>query len=936
MLDAGYGHTCGVQADGSAICWGGGYGEGVAVLLGERFASVSADHEGYNCGVRNDGSVACWEFRGGEFSQLPAPEGSFETISVEGERGCGIRSSGAVSCWNSLPTWALEGLGAPPQGRFTAISVGEEFACASRDDGIVVCWGKTSGAMPPGGYGINELGIVYAVSAVRDDGMTTYIAVGDENSCQWREAPDTYHSKFCWGNPDAGRPERGEPTYLAISVGDLHNCAVTTENKIRCWGYSQYPGGGGPEPDLDRDLDDPPRGDFLEVVTGNHHTCGLRTDSSVVCWGSSHRGQATSPGGQFTAISAGNNHTCGLRPEGEAACWGELNYHGVRSGPPGGKFVAIASGDDSACGIRSNGEVECWGGSMPSPTGSFISFEVGPHDGCGITADSAVSCQSWSGHQSLRPDLGPLTALSMGSHQRCGIRPDGSLLCWGGNTIQDTPPGGRFTRVSAGIERTCAVRTDGAAVCWGRTAEDHVGRVHPPITDPPHPSYFARLTEWTETGAVALPSDGPTPTSPMFTELGAEPEAASCGRLCSGEFWNKGEFTLETVRAELDLGADLSVAGDAGLGALHWAIERGAQEEIIDLLLDHGADPNLVNASGNTPLHYAVRENADREVIDLLLDSGADIEARNASNTPVLTLAVGAGNDHGAIQALLARGANPNPGKNLHGDTPLSMAVEFSAYDGNPEVVRLLLEGGADATERYGDNGVTLLHLYYYGLLQSSSSSGDAAASPEIVRLLLVHGCDASVTPDDDLFGGSILLWAMLRLAERHMAMAGYVLDERELLGTPEFEVVSLLLEHGASVAANGPRGSTPLHFAPFTGSTEVAAVLLEHGADVSARDDDGETVLHYAMRSDAVGVVRLLLERGAEPSAQNHDGNTPLHLIVRWYEHDAEARAQIVGLLIEYGADTDAANSDGDTPCDLMGSADDGDEWEAALRQAC
>jgi len=89
-------------------------------------------------------------------------------------------------------------------------------------------------------------------------------------------------------------------------------------------------------------------------------------------------------------------------------------------------------------------------------------------------------------------------------------------------------------------------------------------------------------------------------------------------------------------------------------------------------------------------------------------------------------------------------------------------------------------------------------------------------------------------------------------------------------------------------------------------------------------------------MRSDAVGVVRLLLERGAEASAQNHDGNTPLHLIARWYDHDAQARAEIVDLLIEYGADTDAANSDGDTPCDLMGSAEDAAEWKATLRQAC
>ena len=418
MLDAGHSHTCGVQASGSAICWGGEYGEGVAVLPGEKFASVSADHDGYTCGLRTDGSIACWEFRSGEFSQLTAPEGSFETISVEGERGCGIRTGGALRCWSPLPIWALEGLGAPPQGRFTAISVGDEFACASRYDGIVVCWGKTSGAMPPGGYGINELGMVYAVSGVRDDDVTTYIAVGDDNSCQWQEAPETYHGKFCWGNPDAGRSEPGGPTYRAISVGYLHNCAVTTENQIRCWGYSQYPGGGGPEPDLDRDLDDPPDGDFLDVAAGNYHTCGLRTDGSVVCWGSSHEGQATSPGGRFTAISAGDNHTCGLRPGGEVECWGELNYSGVRSGPPGGEFVSIASGDDSACGIRSDGAVECWGGAIPSPQGSFTSFQIGAHDGCGITADSKVSCQSWSGHQYPPAGTGPADGAGHGQHPR--------------------------------------------------------------------------------------------------------------------------------------------------------------------------------------------------------------------------------------------------------------------------------------------------------------------------------------------------------------------------------------------------------------------------------------------------------------------------------------------------------------------------------------
>ena len=402
----------------------------------------------------------------------------------------------------------------------------------------------------------------------------------------------------------------------------------------------------------------------------------------MVCWGSSHEGQATSPGGRFTAISAGDNHTCGLRPGGEAACWGELHYYGVRSGPPVGEFVSLASGFDSACGIRSDGAVECWGGAMPSPQGSFISFQVGAHDGCGIQADSMVLCQSWSGHQYLRSELGPLTALAMGGNHGCGIQADGALLCWGGNTIQATPPGGT---VQDGQYRTrphlrIADRWDRSLLgedcgrpCW----VDH-------STARSSSLLFPR-DGMDRTGMVPLPPEGPAPSSPLFTKFAAEPEEASCGRLCSSEFWREGEFTLEAVRAELDQGADPSVIGDEG-AALHWAIRRGAQREIIELLLDRGADPNLADGGGDTPLHYAVGESDDRrvEVIDLLLARGADIHARNYHDTPVLTLAVAAGNDHEVAEALLAQGADPNPGKNTYGDTPLSMAVQVSAYDENP------------------------------------------------------------------------------------------------------------------------------------------------------------------------------------------------------------------------------------------------------------
>jgi hypothetical protein len=51
--------------------------------------------------------------------------------------------------------------------------------------------------MPPGGYGIDEQGAVYSVSAVQNGGVVTYIAVGENNSCQWQSAPQEATYKFC-------------------------------------------------------------------------------------------------------------------------------------------------------------------------------------------------------------------------------------------------------------------------------------------------------------------------------------------------------------------------------------------------------------------------------------------------------------------------------------------------------------------------------------------------------------------------------------------------------------------------------------------------------------------------------------------------------------------------------------------------------------------
>ena len=654
---------------------------------------------------------------------------------------------------------------------------------------------------------------------------------------------------------------------------------MSTEGKAVCWGYGPHPEGGSwssspsprkrTPPDLSRNQTDPPPGDFSDTAAGDYHTCGLRTDRSVVCWGYSHKGQATSPGGEFTDISAGANHTCGLRPTGEAVCWGELDYRGVRSGPPEGKFRSIGAGYGSACGIRSSGAVECWGGSIPSPRGEFVTFEIGGNEACGITAGLEAVCQSSFGSQRPASWVGPLTTVSLGGIHRCGIRTDGSLLCWGGGKVLHAPPGGRFKAVSAGRQHTCALRTNGAAVCWGLRTE--YGQTTPPGASPRDP--------YGETGKIKsrteiIPTAKPTLSVPLFLEPqtrspvtgeSVESEPRFCGQLCSEVFWYEG-FTFESVKAELDLGADPSLAGDQGATAFHWAVKNDAGPEIIKLLLDRGAEPAAVDPDGATVLHLAAEYGASLEVISLLLEHGADPGARNYRETPVLSVAARASKNPEVIKALLDHGADANPGKDIAGGTPLSVAVEGAAYHGDPEIVRLLLENGADAAEKYFDEGFTILHIYYLSLSQHISSGRDVAPNPAIVKLLLDHGSGVSRASESKLFGGSLLFVAL------HFA--------------PEPESIRLLLDRGASATATIQVGYTPLHFGVLTDFPEIVSLLLEHGADASARNDDG---------------------------------NTPLHLIARQYEFDSQVQAEIVALLIDHGADTGAINRARKKPCDVI-----------------
>jgi ankyrin repeat protein len=108
-------------------------------------------------------------------------------------------------------------------------------------------------------------------------------------------------------------------------------------------------------------------------------------------------------------------------------------------------------------------------------------------------------------------------------------------------------------------------------------------------------------------------------------------------------------------------------------------------------LLLRGADPNLTNLRGITPLVRAIVSTyeADTSLPELLLAHGAKLES------DLLFTALGPRVRQGELMTrfLLAKGLDPNM-TSVEWGTPLHRAV----YSYKPNLVKLLLEAGADPT----------------------------------------------------------------------------------------------------------------------------------------------------------------------------------------------------------------------------------------------
>jgi len=252
---------------------------------------------------------------------------------------------------------------------------------------------------------------------------------------------------------------------------------------------------------------------------------------------------------------------------------------------------------------------------------------------------------------------------------------------------------------------------------------------------------------------------------------------------------------------------------------------------------------------GLTPLLFAIRD-GNVPMMRLLLDHRADVNQSSGNHTTPLLIALLNGQVEIATE-LLGRGANPNAADDYH-RAALFAAIDLRNFnhdkygdlptDGRDplDLIKALLK--KDANPNLKTDTVPV-----HGLMQFDASwvnfdgetpfvraalSGDI----EVMRLLLENGADPNIATTQ----GSTALMAAAGI--NWIPGQTYTRSEADYV-----EAVKLCLERGAPVNASNSLGLTAMHGAANRGWTSIMQILADHGAVVDAKDKEGRTPMVFA-----------------------------------------------------------------------------------------
>lgn len=225
-------------------------------------------------------------------------------------------------------------------------------------------------------------------------------------------------------------------------------------------------------------------------------------------------------------------------------------------------------------------------------------------------------------------------------------------------------------------------------------------------------------------------------------------------------------------------------------------------------------------------------------------------------------------NEPECVRLLLDAGANPSQRE------VLSMAV----WNGNRENASLLLQAKADPDEI----------SYRWNEQRTPLRIAVNEADVPMVEFLLQNGSGKDVVDDK---GTTVLLYAC-RLGHD--------------------QVVDVLLRSGANVNHAAADGETPLLAASRKNRFETAKSLLKYGAEINARDSVNRTALWLAAEGNFIMMAEYLLQSQAEVDTLDSQKRSAL------WEAASHGHLEIATMLLIRGAQPYLTNTEGLTPVDI------------------
>ena len=325
------------------------------------------------------------------------------------------------------------------------------------------------------------------------------------------------------------------------------------------------------------------------------------------------------------------------------------------------------------------------------------------------------------------------------------------------------------------------------------------------------------------------------------------------------------------------------------------------QKTLTDVIL-HGTVDQIQSAivtssvlteyqNGFLPLHIAAHY-GESDGIKVLVSRGAEIEAKTATGEKVtpLHLAAYAGH-HKAVQVLVELGSNIEA-PTSNGSTPLRLA----ASQRNVLVTEFLLNKGANSNTQCNEKKTPL----YAAIVRGHQGN---------VKLLLLHGADMTIPTITGktaihytIEHGNAEMLSVLVSANRqaifHTNVVAYEPPLVSAVKLQKVQHVKILLKASANPNMCNRDKMSPLTIAACFENFELMELLVHHGAEMKQTFPPFGTALHTVAVEGKVHATRKLLKMGTDPNIIDHEGTTPLRRAVE------NKHAAVVAVLLENGAD--------------------------------